>query len=206
MRPRGSGSGGKWNDPRPEPGFTEGGILKTTDGGRNWARLENGLPPSNVLGGSALPSRGRIRTSSTPSTDNYDMRSAGAGGRDATRRAAADQARVIKGNEVYRSNDKGATWTLVSGQDEKQRAFMKGMSGTYAWVFGNIRVDRPTRTRCTCSRSPSTCQVTAARRSGRLSLRRRRRRPARAAEAAVDAAPAATITPSGSIRRTRSSC
>jgi hypothetical protein len=50
---------------------------------------------------------------------------------------------AIKGNEVYRSNDKGATWKKVSGQndDDAQKAFMKGMSNTYAWVFGNIRVD-----------------------------------------------------------------
>ena len=39
-----------WNDPRVEPGFTEGGVFKTTDGGKNWTRLTNGLPPGNVVG------------------------------------------------------------------------------------------------------------------------------------------------------------
>ena len=40
----------KWNDPRVEVGFSEGGIFKTTDAGKTWNRLTNGLPPSNVLG------------------------------------------------------------------------------------------------------------------------------------------------------------
>ena len=55
----------------------------------------------------------------------------------------------IIGNEVYRSDDKGATWKLVSGQD--RRASIRTAAGRthvyaqnvdrYAWVFGNIRVD-----------------------------------------------------------------
>ena len=40
----------KWNDPRVEPGFSEGGIFKTTDAGKTWTRLTNGLPASNVMG------------------------------------------------------------------------------------------------------------------------------------------------------------
>ncbi|HEX6323144.1 MAG TPA: hypothetical protein VFZ36_05410 [Vicinamibacterales bacterium] len=130
----------KWNDPRVEPGFSEGGIFKTTDAGRTWTRLTNGLPPSNVLG--------RIGLAVAPSNpnvvygyiDNYECDTqvpAGARGNPGGSAAKCN----IKGNEVYRSNDKGATWTRVSGHTEEQRLFVKMMGQSYAWVFGNIRVD-----------------------------------------------------------------
>jgi photosystem II stability/assembly factor-like uncharacterized protein len=135
----------KWNDPRVEEGFNESLIYKTTDAGRTWTKLTNGLPPSNASGRIGIA----IATSN-PSVvyafyDNYecDTRAAAAnpeGGRGQNPGGSAARC-AIKGNEVYRSNDKGASWTLVSGQTDAQRAFMKGMSNTYAWVFGNIRVD-----------------------------------------------------------------
>ena len=131
----------KWNDPRPEPGFSEGGIFKSTDAGRTWTRSTNGLPPSNVLG--------RIGVAVAPSNtsvvyayiDNYECEAAPAtGGRSQNPGGSAARC-DIKGNEIYRSNDKGAVWTRVSGQDEEQRQFVKMMGASYAWVFGNIRVD-----------------------------------------------------------------
>jgi photosystem II stability/assembly factor-like uncharacterized protein len=131
----------KWNDPRVEPGFSEGGIFKTTDAGKTWTRLTNGLPPSNVLG-----RIGVAVAASNPNVvygyiDNYDCDTqVAAGGRGGNPGGSAARC-PIKGNEVYRSNDKGATWTRVSGQDEEQRAFVKSMGASYAWVFGNIRVD-----------------------------------------------------------------
>jgi photosystem II stability/assembly factor-like uncharacterized protein len=134
----------KWNDPRVEEGFNESVIYKTTDGGKIWTKLTNGLPPSNASGriGVAI-------AASNPNVvyafyDNYecDTRApaADAQGRGQNPGGSASRC-AIKGNEIYRSNDKGASWTLVSGQTDAQRTFMKAMSNTYAWVFGNIRVD-----------------------------------------------------------------
>jgi len=134
----------KWNDPRVEEGFNESLIYKTTDAGKTWTKLTNGLPASNVSG-----RIGVAVAASNPNVvyafyDNYECDTRAAGGDTQGRGAnpGGSAARcAIKGNEVYRSNDKGASWTLVSGQTDAQRAFMKSMSNTYAWVFGNIRVD-----------------------------------------------------------------
>ena len=134
----------KWNDPRVEPGFNESGMFKTTDAGKTWTRLTNGLPPANVLGRIGVAVSASNANVVYAFIDNYDcdtqVATGGAGGRGQNPGGSASRC-PIKGNQVYRSNDKGASWTLVSGQDEAQRAFTKGMSGTYAWVFGNIRVD-----------------------------------------------------------------
>jgi len=141
----------KWNDPRVERGFDESLIYKSTDAGKSWTKLTNGLPASNVSGRIGL-----AVAASNPNVvyafyDNYECdtrameeakaaAAAGRGGRGANPGGSAANC-PIKGNEVYRSNDKGASWTLVSGQGDEQRAFMRSMSNTYAWVFGNIRVD-----------------------------------------------------------------
>jgi photosystem II stability/assembly factor-like uncharacterized protein len=131
----------KWNDPRVEPLFDEGGIFKTTDAGRTWTRLTNGLPPASALGRIGIAVARSNPDVVYALIDNYACDTQGdAGGRGRNPGGSATRC-PIKGNEVYRSNDKGASWTLVSGQDDEQRAYMKGMAGTYAWVFGNIRVN-----------------------------------------------------------------
>src|SRR4029078_1243311 len=130
----------KWNDPRVEEGFNESLIYKTTEGGKTWTKLTNGLPPSNKSG-----RIGVAVAASNPSVvyafyDNYTCDTPTPGARGANPGGSAASC-PIKGNEVYRSNDKGATWTLVSGQTPAQRTGMRAMSNAYAWVFGNIRVD-----------------------------------------------------------------
>jgi photosystem II stability/assembly factor-like uncharacterized protein len=125
----------KWNDPRNEPGYGESGVYKSTDGGETWAPINAGLPPA--------ASRGRIGLDvarSKPGTvyafvDNYEVaRKAKAGERDAYGRQRAD---IIKGAEIYRSDDAGASWRKVS----ESSAYMERLAGTYGWVFGQIRVD-----------------------------------------------------------------
>jgi photosystem II stability/assembly factor-like uncharacterized protein len=126
----------KWSDPRVEPGYDQGGIWKTTDGGNSWKEASIGLPAPHF--------RGRIGidvSRSSPNVvyalvDNYDT---GAppreGERDAYQRPILESR--IKGAEVYRSDDKGGRWRKVS----ESNAFMSAHSGTYGWVFGQIRVD-----------------------------------------------------------------
>jgi hypothetical protein len=130
----------KWNDPRPEPDFNEGGIFKTTDAGRTWTRLTSGLPPANVLGRIGVAVAASNPNVVYAFVDNYDCvtqpAAPAAGGRGGGGNPGGSAARCpIKGNEVYRSNDKGATWTLVSG------TAVRMAGNTYAWVFGNIRVN-----------------------------------------------------------------
>ena len=126
----------KWSDPRVEPGYNEGGIWKTTDGGNSWTEINTGLPAAQF--------RGRIGidvSRSNPDVlyafvDNYEP---GRPPRDGERDAYARpiQEARIKAAEVYRTDDKGATWRKVSESND----FMSGHSGTYGWVFGQIRVD-----------------------------------------------------------------
>ncbi len=130
----------KWNDPRNQASYSGSGIHKSTDGGRTWTPVNAGLPAANV--------RGRIGldvSRSNPNVvyafvDNYEL------SREPTEEEKADpyglpSSGFIKGATVYRSNDKGATWTQMSGLTPDQKTFMERHSNTYGWVFGQIRVD-----------------------------------------------------------------
>jgi photosystem II stability/assembly factor-like uncharacterized protein len=126
----------KWSDPRVEPGYNEGGIWKSNDAGQSWTASDTGLPPAQY--------RGRIGIDiarSNPGVlyafiDSYEP---GAppreGERDAYERPIMEAR--IRGAEIYRTDDRGATWRKVS----ETSSFMSQHSGTYGWVFGQIRVD-----------------------------------------------------------------
>ena len=126
----------KWSDPRVEPGSTESGIWKTTDAGKTWAPINTGLPDAQF--------RGRIGIDvarSNPNVlyafiDDYEAgRAAKEGERDAYGRPIFEAR--IKSAEIYRTDDKGKTWRKVSDSND----YMANHSGTYGWVFGQIRVD-----------------------------------------------------------------
>ncbi|MFC2166483.1 WD40/YVTN/BNR-like repeat-containing protein [Acidobacteriota bacterium] len=130
----------KWNDPRVLPGYMKSGVYKTTDGGENWTPINKGLPGDQH--------RGRIGLDiclSQPNVlyalvDNYEV------ARELTAEERADAytrnlTAIIKGATVYRSDDKGESWKQVSGLTETLLQYMMGHSGTFGWVFGQIRVD-----------------------------------------------------------------
>jgi photosystem II stability/assembly factor-like uncharacterized protein len=125
----------RWNDPRNEPHYTGSGIHKSTDGGATWTQVNEGLP--------APQHRGRIGIDiarSNPEViyafvDNYEVaREAPEGETDAYGRPRGP---VIQGASVFRSENGGGSWTRMSESDP----YMQGLSGTYGWVFGQMRVD-----------------------------------------------------------------
>ena len=96
----------KWSDPRVEPGYSEGGVIKTIDGGATWTDVSQGLPAPQF--------RGRIGIDiarSNPNVlyafvDNYEEgRGPQPGERDAYGRAITNGR--IKAAEIYRTDDKG---------------------------------------------------------------------------------------------------
>jgi photosystem II stability/assembly factor-like uncharacterized protein len=132
----------KWSDPRVEPGYSEGGIWKTTDGGKTWRAINDGLTPAQF--------RGRVGVDvsrSNPSTvyaviDSYEQgRPVKPGERDAYGRPLPEGSNIIKGLVVFRSDDKGGSWKQVSGLTPETSVAMMGLGNTYSWVFTQIRVD-----------------------------------------------------------------
>ncbi|MCG6187805.1 WD40/YVTN/BNR-like repeat-containing protein [Maribellus maritimus] len=126
----------KWNDPRNEDDYTGSNIFKTSDGGKNWKKINSGLPDGKF--------RGRIGIDlckSSPNTlyafiDNYEKlpNETGEDQSDAYGRPSSGR---IKGATVYRSDNGGEDWRQVS----EKNTYMEGLSGTYGWVFGQMRVD-----------------------------------------------------------------
>jgi photosystem II stability/assembly factor-like uncharacterized protein len=132
----------KYSDPRVEPGYREGGVFKTTDAGATWTEVGTGLPAPEF--------RGRIGIDislSKPDTlyalvDNYEIgRVAKPGENDAYGRPMPQGAGFIKGADVYRTDDGGKSWKQTSRFDEATINRMNNHSGTYGWVFSQIRVD-----------------------------------------------------------------
>lgn len=121
-----------WSDPVPGPG---GGIYKSTDGGTSWKRVSEGLPPRNTSGRIGLALAASKPNVLYALIDNHDpARKAKPGERDAYGRQKKD---VIKGAEVFRSDDFGETWSKVSQSNRT----MESLFSTYGWVFSQIRVD-----------------------------------------------------------------
>jgi hypothetical protein len=122
----------RWSDPVPEDGDY---MYKTTDGGKSWKKLTQGLPETKFTGRIGL-----TMSKSNPNilyayVDNHTPK------RDPKAGELDPYGRPIQvipyGVQVYKSEDKGESWKKVSTEDDKLERF----AGTYGWVFGQIRVD-----------------------------------------------------------------
>jgi len=131
----------KWNDPRNEGWYEHSGIWKTTNGGKSWEKINNGLPEAKF--------RGRIGIDiarSNPKVlyafvDNYDIARFYGDEDGETDSYGRPKGGVIKGATVYRSDDRGKSWRQVSGLTEEMKEYMERHSATYGWVFAQMRVD-----------------------------------------------------------------
>ena len=122
----------RWSDPTPADGDH---IWKTTDGGKTWSVLSNGLPETKFTGRVGIS-----LSASNPNVlyayiDNHTPK------RDPKPGELDPYGRPISivpmGVQVWKSTDAGASFSKASTEDDKLERF----SGTYGWVFGQIRVD-----------------------------------------------------------------
>ncbi|MBE3133426.1 MAG: hypothetical protein IMZ55_08120, partial [Acidobacteria bacterium] len=130
----------KWNDPRNFADYTGSGIYKSVDAGKTWKPINTGLPAARYRGRIGLDLCLTKPNVVYAFVDNYEL------SREPTEEEKADPYGVpssgyIKGATVYRSDDRGETWTQVSGLTPEQKTLMERHSNTYGWVFGQIRVD-----------------------------------------------------------------
>ncbi len=123
----------RWSDPVPEDGDY---LYKTTDGGKTWKKLTNGLPDTRYTGRIGIDLCASKPNVVYAYVDNHTpTREPSPGERDSYGRLRTYP--DIVGAEVYRSDDQGETWVKVNPSDRLFERF----GGTYGWVFGQIRVD-----------------------------------------------------------------
>jgi photosystem II stability/assembly factor-like uncharacterized protein len=122
----------RWSDPAPEG---DDHIYKTTDGGKTWKIIDEGLPDTKLTGRIGL-----AISLSNPNMvyafvdDQNKKRDPKPGETDSYERQVQ---KVVIGGAVYRSDNKGESWEKMGEIHD----FFKPFSGTYGWVFGQVRVD-----------------------------------------------------------------
>lgn len=122
----------RWSDPTPEDGDY---LYKSTDAGKTWKILRNGLPDTKNTGRIGLAMCASKPNVLYAYVDNHTPKRQGNEGElDSYGRL---KELVILGAEVYKSTDKGESWTKMSENDKQMETF----GGTYGWVFSQIRVD-----------------------------------------------------------------
>lgn len=130
----------KWNDPRNEPHYDGSGIWKSTDGGKTWKQINNGLPEARFRGRIGIDLCQKNPRILYALVDNYEI------SRQPSEEEKSDayglpSTGLIKGATVYRSDDGGENWRLTAPTTEEMKKYLESHSGTYGWVFGQIRVD-----------------------------------------------------------------
>jgi photosystem II stability/assembly factor-like uncharacterized protein len=107
-------------------------IFKTTDGGDTWQKLAGGLPAGN-LGRIGLDIFRKNPNVLYTLIENHNPPRSDAGGRGATAQGSRGGAQPIVGNEVYRTDDAGATWRKMSTTNVA--------GGKAPYSFNQLRVD-----------------------------------------------------------------
>ncbi len=122
----------RWSDPMPEDGDN---IYKTTDGGKTWKIIGNGLPDTKTTGRIGLAvSKSNPNVLYAFVDDHNKKRDPKPGETDSYERKVQ---KVVIGGAIYRSNNKGESWEKTAEIHD----FLTPFSGTYGWVFSQIRVD-----------------------------------------------------------------
>ena len=122
----------RWSDPVPEDGDH---IYKTTDGGKTWKVISKGLPDTKNTGRVGLAiSNSNSNVLYAFVDDHNKKRDPNPGEMDSYERHVQ---KVVIGGAIYRSDDKGENWHKMAEIHD----FFKPFSGTYGWVFSQIRVN-----------------------------------------------------------------
>ncbi len=108
-----------WHKTRTEMSGKRSGVYKTTDAGKTWKPLTNGLPQDVELGRSGLAVAASNPKVVYAVIDNH---------------AKTDDGKRIVGAEVYRSDDKGATWRRTHEES------LYHVYSVYGWKFADIHV------------------------------------------------------------------
>jgi photosystem II stability/assembly factor-like uncharacterized protein len=122
----------RWSDPVPEDGDH---LYRSSDAGKTWVMISSGLPDTKMTGRIGL-----AVARSTPGTlyafvdDHTIKREPLAGETDSYERKVQ---KVVVGGVIYKSTDRGDHWERRGEVHD----FFKPFSGTYGWVFGQIRTD-----------------------------------------------------------------
>lgn len=121
----------RWSDPVPEDGDN---IYKTTDGGKTWKIINRGLPDTKMTGRIGIAvAQSNPRLLYAFVDDHNKKRDPRPDEFDSYERKVQ---KVVIGAAIYKSTNKGETWEKLSEIHDFFR-----LSGTYGWVFGQIRVN-----------------------------------------------------------------
>jgi photosystem II stability/assembly factor-like uncharacterized protein len=122
----------RWSDPVPEDGDL---VYKTTDGGKSWKIVSNGLPDTKLTGRIGLAvSKSNPNVLYAFVDDHNKKRDPRPDEFDSYERKVQ---KVVIGGSIYRSTDKAEHWEKMGEVHD----FFKPFSGTYGWVFSQVRVD-----------------------------------------------------------------